>query len=167
MRQRTAAIIGGGAAAVALLIVLGLALSQGGETVCPASLASESISIVLSGDVSAVKGVEGCLSTSCTLAAAPSESPTPNADGKEPVGAGVATTGSSDPVFAERESAASWRLFTSGNEPGHAIIVVRGAGGRILVQKSVDLRWSQVGATSPCGNLHTVPSVHVEVPAAR
>jgi hypothetical protein len=167
MRQQTAAVIGGAGAGAALLVVLGLVVLQSGGTSCTASLARESVPIRLSGDVSAVRGIEGCLRASCTLEGSPTESPTPNADGSEPIGAGAAAASSSKPVFAARVSAATWDLLTSGSEPGHVSIIVRGAGGRILVTKSFELRWSQVGATSPCGNPHTVPAVHLVVPAQR
>jgi hypothetical protein len=163
MRQRTAAMVGGAAAGLALVVIGAFVVRQGPPVACSASLYVPSVSIVLSGDTSLVRGVELCSTAACSFGSGPTASPTP---ATEPDDGSTAAPGSSVPVYAYQVDKHHWGVAVPHDRPSLARIAVRGEGGRILVAKSFPLEWKQVGATSVCGNAHTTPPVYLRLPSA-
>lgn len=153
MRQRTAAVIGGAAAALALAAIGASVVRVGMPVTCPAIGYVETIDVRLSGDTAAVQDLRLCSSAGCSRPSG--EEPTPDpTDGLIP-----------DSAFtSERLRAAEWQFSVIGPHPTRVEVTAVDAADTALVSKNYPLTWSRVDPSSQCNTSMETSPIRLVVP---
>ena len=170
--------------ATALLLALATAGCSGPvPDVCPAIAWFNSLTVSLDGSVEEVSLVEFCVEDVCSVRAdgpgrvpedpvspgavpAPATTlavtPAPGPSGAAPSGA--APSGPSySPFTAARVDDRTWTVSLLMRSPNTATIKAYSADGSVLAQRDVELGWTRVGGSGPCGGPETAGPVRLVI----